>query len=304
MRNRFRNSVKEVQTLHGADIDSDHNLLAAKVRTRLKKNIIFQTSRPRWDLEKLRVYAQRQRVKDTLEEKLGANEGEIGNAEVQWKNIKECVLDATSVLVGKVEKRTRKPWITKEIISKIDDRRKWKNVSTKEGRRNYRRLRNKMKKATENAKKEYIENPCTDNMEFHRTGCCDLMYMKTKQLGWKETQGIQNIGIENSRGNRRVDQRQELKIWENNITELYDRCNRPETLEDEPGEEVDTDKKDPYILQSEVEKAIKEMRNTKATGDYDIPGDMLKLLEEGGLKILTKLIKKLESGPRTSQKSE
>ena len=127
-------------------------------------------------------------------------------------------------------------------------------------------------------------------MEFHRTSRYDLMYVKTKELGWKETQGTQNNGIEDSQGNRIVDQRQVLKIWENYVTELYDRPNRPETLEVEPEEEVDTDEKCPYILQSEVEKTIKEMRNRKATGDDDVPGDVLKLLGEGSLKILTKLI--------------
>ena len=80
------------------------------------------------------------------------------------------------------------------------------------------------------------------------------MYMKTKELGWNETQGIQSIGIEDSQGNRIVDQRQVLKIWENYITELYDRTNKPETLEVEPEEEVETDEKGPHILQSEVEK--------------------------------------------------
>ena len=118
----------------------------------------------------------------------------------------------------------------------------------------------RVKKATEKAKKEYLENACTEIMEFHRTGCYDLMYMKTKELGWKETQGIQNIGIEDSQENGIVDQKQVLKIWENYVTELYDRPNRPETLEVEPEEEWDTDEKGPYILQSEVEKAIKEMR--------------------------------------------
>jgi len=39
-----------------------------------------------------------------------------------------------------------------------------------------------------------------------------------------------------------------------------------------------------------VEKAIKEMRNKKATGDDDIPADVLKLLRDGGLKIMKKLI--------------
>ena len=83
-----------------------------------------------------------------------------------------------------------------------------------------------------------------------------------------------------------------LKIWENYITELYDRPDRPETLEVEPEEEVDTGDKGPYtrILHSEVEKSIKEMRNKKATGDDDVPGDVLKLDGESGLKIMTKLI--------------
>jgi hypothetical protein len=39
-----------------------------------------------------------------------------------------------------------------------------------------------------------------------------------------------------------------------------------------------------------VEKAIKEMRNKKAAGDDDVPGDVLKLFGEGGLKIMKKLI--------------
>jgi len=89
--------------------------------------------------------------------------------------------------------------------------------------------------------------------------------------------------------NRIVGQSQVLKIWENYITELHDRPNRPDTLEVEPEEEVDADEKPSYILQSEVEKAIKEMRNKKATGNNDVPEHVLKLLGEGGLIIMTKL---------------
>jgi len=45
-----------------------------------------------------------------------------------------------------------------------------------------------------------------------------LTYIKTKELGWKETQGVQNIGIEDSKGNRIGEQNEVLKIWENYIT--------------------------------------------------------------------------------------
>ena len=53
-----------------------------------------------------------------------------------------------------------------------------------------------MKRVTEKAKKEYLENVCDSIIGFQRTGRCDLMYMKTKELGWKDNQGIPNIGIE------------------------------------------------------------------------------------------------------------
>ena len=79
-------------------------------------------------------------------------------------------------LVGKVEKRARKPLITQEMISKTDERKKWKNVNTEEGGKNYRRLTNELKRATDNAKNEYLENICNEIMEFQRTGHYDLMY--------------------------------------------------------------------------------------------------------------------------------
>jgi hypothetical protein len=42
-----------------------------------------------------------------------------------------------------------------------------------------------------------------------------------------------------------------------------------------------------------VGKGIKEMKGKKATGDDDVPEDMLKILGEDGLIIVTKLINKL-----------
>jgi hypothetical protein len=103
-----------------------------------------------------------------------------------------------------------------------------------------------VKRATDNVKKKYLENISKEIMKYQRTRHYDLMYMKTKELGWKETQGIQNIGIEDSQVNRIVEQNQELNMWENYISELYDRLNRPEALEVESEEEADTDEKGPY----------------------------------------------------------
>ena len=173
---------------------------------------------------------------------------------MRWKNIKECVLDTISDLVGKVEKRARKPWITQEMISKMDERRKWKNVNIEEGRRKYRRLRKELKRATEKIKKEYLENTCNEMKEIHRTGHYDLMYMKKKRTSLEGYQMDSKYWHRRPQGNRIVDRRQMLKIWENYVTELYDRPNRPQTLEVEPKEGVDTDEK---VQQRCLEEGLK-----------------------------------------------
>jgi hypothetical protein len=108
--------MKDVQTLPGADTDCDHNVLFAKICTKLKKIVWFQEGKQKWELQKL--YPQCQKVQDALEEKFSAIKCESGNMKVQWNNIKKCVLDTLSNFVGKVNRTARKPWITHEMISK------------------------------------------------------------------------------------------------------------------------------------------------------------------------------------------
>ena len=51
-------------------------------------------------------------MQDALEEELGAMECESGNVEVQWNNVRKCVLDTVSYLV---ERTARKPRTAQEI---------------------------------------------------------------------------------------------------------------------------------------------------------------------------------------------
>jgi hypothetical protein len=45
-------------------------------------------------------------------------------------------------------------------------------------------------------------------MEFERTGHYNLLYMKTKESGWKDNCGNQNISIETLKGRSIVDQKE------------------------------------------------------------------------------------------------
>jgi hypothetical protein len=85
-------------------------------------------------------------VQDTLERNLLAIGCDSENAEMQWNNIKECVLDNPNDLVVKVEKREENHGLHRKRSVK------WKNVY-KEGRKHYRRQRNELRRDTDNAKK-------------------------------------------------------------------------------------------------------------------------------------------------------
>jgi hypothetical protein len=65
------------------------------------------------------------------------------------------------------------------------------------------------------ANKEHPDSICDDIIEIQRTGRYDVTYLKTKELGWKESQGIKNIDIEDPNG---IYYTQVLEIWDNYIT--------------------------------------------------------------------------------------
>jgi len=45
------------------------------------------------------------------------------------------VLDNISDLIGKIDRKARKQWITQEMINKMDERRNQKNINNKERRK-------------------------------------------------------------------------------------------------------------------------------------------------------------------------
>jgi len=60
---------------------------------------------------------------------------------------------------------------------------------------------------------------------------CDLIFMKTKGLEWKENCGIQSIDTKDSQENIIVEKGQVLRIWQKYVAEIYGRSGGPEILE-------------------------------------------------------------------------
>src|SRR6476469_4004177 len=73
-----------------------------------------------------------------------------GTTEERWENLKGVVMKSAEENVGYLkEKVARKPWITTATMEKMQERRKWKNKNTEEGKRTYRRLNNELRRDTD-----------------------------------------------------------------------------------------------------------------------------------------------------------
>ena len=137
--------------------------------------------------------------------------------QVQWNNCKKCVLETVSDMLRKVDMKARKPWIRQEMINKMAEQRKRKNVNKEEGRKHYRKLRNELKRATDKGRKEYLESVCDEIVEFQRVELSDLLFVKTKELGWKENHGEHYSGINDSERNVVADKETNT----DNLGEIY-----------------------------------------------------------------------------------
>ncbi|XP_026467799.1 craniofacial development protein 2-like [Ctenocephalides felis] len=287
VKNRFRNSVKDVKTFPGADIDSDHNLLTVDIETKLKNIRKMGKRRQRWNLENLRN--NKIVVRREMETKFSVIKDREEVVEKDLNEVKSVLLETLENNVGKLEKVAKKPWITQEIIKKMDERRKYKNTDP----RMYRKINNELRRETEKAKVKYMDKTCNKIMEHQIHGRYYLMFQATKEMNWNDRKSRKTYEIEDDNENRVSDHKKILSVWEKYVEKLYDRKNRPNNIEMEEEKEMGEDDKGPCKLKSEVERAINEMRRKKATGDDDIPADLLKELRNTGLRKLTKLLNQI-----------
>src|SRR4030088_1912942 len=122
VRQRFRNSVKNAKSYPGADVYSDHNLVMMNVEVKLKK-VKKGQRRKRWLLEGIegKVDAFQKEIGKELTKNQNDQEQSGTNS---WIDFKEAVGRSAENTIGfRRAKRTKKPWITQEMVTKMDERR-------------------------------------------------------------------------------------------------------------------------------------------------------------------------------------
>ena len=183
----------------------------------------------------------------------------------EYNRLRDSFISATKEV--KYQKpKNKKPWITQEILDQMTDRKKKKHTPE------YRTLNRQIHRSCEIAHEKWLEERCEEIEENSRLGQARLMHEGIKNIAGKKRANKPSLSIKDKNGKLLHDKDKILERWKEYIGDLF-HDNRPEmpTISNTEG---------PPILKSEIEIALKKMKNGKAAGGYEITSEMLKALGE------------------------
>src|SRR4029077_1545421 len=102
-----------------------------------------------------------------------AGVGDLGKEDIEehWLKLRETIKKGAKKAFGFEKANTaKKPWITEGMLERIEERRKWKNINTDEGRKEYRRLNNALRRETDKAREKWWEARYKELEEHDKKG--------------------------------------------------------------------------------------------------------------------------------------
>ena len=102
--------------------------------------------------------------KNNIESKLESmktQETGLKSSNERWKELKDILYKGAVESLGfKSHNRIRKPWITEEMVIKMEERRQAKKLNTEEVRKTYRRLNNELRRKTDEDYENWWKEEC------------------------------------------------------------------------------------------------------------------------------------------------
>jgi hypothetical protein len=121
---RRHSSLLDVRSFRGADCDSDHYLIVAKVMERLavSKRLVKKMDVERFNLQQLNEDEVKEQYQVTIKNKFAALENVDDNRDINraWETIRENIRISAKESIGLCESKSYKPWLNEECLKLVD----------------------------------------------------------------------------------------------------------------------------------------------------------------------------------------
>nr|KAG5687578.1 hypothetical protein BaRGS_009975 [Batillaria attramentaria] len=298
---KFRRSWRDVRVMRGADVSSDHHLLATTLRLRLKRHTNANNTRTKYNVGLLRNTDTQAAFRISLSNRFQPLQDLIEDSEMDiethWEHSKKLWHDTCEEVLGK-RKTQHKEWISADTIQKLEVRKEKKTaLNTSRTRRakakaqeEYTAADREVKRSTRKDKRDYIDNLASQAEEAARQGNLKDLYQVTKKLAGKFQQTDKPVKDKN--GHPLTTTEEQLKRWAEHFRELLNRP-IPETPPDIPLAETELPINCDKPSKAEIRKAIMTLRNGKAAGPDEIPAEAIKADTETAVNMLHSLFSKI-----------
>ena len=306
---RWASSVQDVRAFRGADLGSDHYLVVATFKIKLKSSVNKKKHKI-LDIEKLSKETTQERFRLELQNRFSALEQQETaeqSVEEEWKEIKDTIVNTAQEVIGYRRGSKKERWITDGTWTAIDERRILKakkeqafktDTKIEESIEAYRAKDKEVKSRCRADKEIWFDDKVTEAETAAGRGDSKTLYRIVKELSGKTTQ---KLPINDADGKPVKSFAEQAERWKQHFQAILN-CQEPDNIHDFSNVQVEELAiEDGEITTDEVLRVIKKMKNGKSSGLDGIHAELLKNGGEEMVKRITRLcnqVWKMETVPR------
>ncbi len=295
---KWRNSLQDVRSYRGADVSSDHFLVIAKLKLKLRRKQTIGVEK-QFNVDKLKDEDCSSKFTVELQNRYAIlGQIPVDDIDKAWEQVKDTYQQCAEATLGYRSKK-KKDWMTETTWNKVQERKRLRNklltakteTQRTEAKELHKQAIKEVKRSAQKDKKQYIDNKAREAEEASDRGDMKTLYKITKQLTGK----IQSTsaGIKDREGNLITDEDKQREIWKEHFESVLNR-NPPENLPDFANHEIeDMDINMQEISIEEIKRAINKLKAGRSPGIDGISAEMIKCDKDTSCKMLQDIINKV-----------
>ncbi|PZC74827.1 hypothetical protein B5X24_HaOG207140 [Helicoverpa armigera] len=282
---RWNSSIQNVKTYPGADCGSDHNLLVAWMKLRLKR-----ASKSKSRLCRKIDLTEAKTFRDQVDLKLKGREDTINTVTTTWNSLKSSITDTLREMTrAGTRQPKRKIFIQDETWEAIEKRKDLKTIGLNKDDDEYKQRDREVQKLCRRDKNRHLTNICREIQAHADRLQPGELFKKVRYLtrSFKPKTWV----VEDEHGSAISELNEVAERWRQYCQDLYQDVTTSVQAHSQPC----SSEQEPPILFEELVQAIKTTKDGKAPGIDQITAEIIKALGEEALKLLHELCNKIWS---------
>lgn len=275
---RKQTSITDVRTYRGAHADSDHFMVTATLRQKVKRTPRNNTTKYKWNVDRMNDINRRNKYAEDMDKKLKERYKHTNNVETEWNSIKECINETAAEHIGITKNHKEQKWYNEEchnmLKKKMEIRQKWLRTNREELKEEYNKLRKECTRKIRRIKRNWLDEKIKDIEKESKNRNTKIFYKKISEHN-KTFKGKIN-GVKDRQGKVSENDEEFKKIWAEYFKELLTEQDNQESIEITEDEDRFMEDKTEEPTREEVDEIINNSRIGKAPGTDCINMELIK----------------------------